>query len=145
MKTTVSAKADQIERRWYIVDAASAPLGRMATNIANVLRGKNKPIWSPHVDCGDHVIVINAESLQLSGNKLDGKLYETYSGFPSGRHEWTARTQIDKDPTQLVILAVKGMLPKNKLGRAMIKKLKVYAGTEHPHAAQKPQELPLQV
>jgi large subunit ribosomal protein L13 len=145
VKTTVSAKAEEIERRWYIVDAASAPLGRMATNVANVLRGKNKPIWSPHVDCGDHVIVINAESLQLSGNKLDGKLYDTYSGFPSGRHVRSARTQMDKDPTQVVIHAVKGMLPKNKLGRAMIKKLKVYAGSEHPHAAQKPQELTLKV
>ncbi len=145
MRTTVSAKPEEIERRWYIVDAASAPLGRMATNVANVLRGKNKPIFSPHVDCGDHVIVINAESLQLSGKKMDLKLYDRYSGFPSGRHVRTARVQMGIDPTELVIHAVKGMLPKNKLGRQIIKKLKVYAGSEHPHVAQKPEALELEI
>lgn len=145
MRTTVSAKAEEIERRWYIVDAASAPLGRMATNVANVLRGKNKPIFSPHVDCGDHVIVINAEALQLSGKKMDLKLYDRYTGFPSGRHVRTARVQMGIDPTELVIHAVKGMLPKNKLGRQIIKKLKVYAGSEHPHDAQKPEALELKI
>lgn len=145
MRTTVSAKPEEIERRWYIVDAASAPLGRMATNVANVLRGKNKPIFSPHVDCGDHVIVINAEALQLSGKKMDLKLYDRYSGFPSGRHVRTARVQMGIDPTELVIHAVKGMLPKNKLGRQIIKKLKVYAGSEHPHDAQKPEALELKI
>lgn len=145
MRTTVSAKPEEIERRWYIVDAASAPLGRMATNVANVLRGKNKPIFTPHVDCGDHVIVINAESLQLTGKKMDLKLYDTYSGFPSGRHVRNARVQMGIDPTEIVIHAVKGMLPKNKLGRQMIKKLKVYAGSEHPHDAQKPEALELKI
>ena len=145
MRTTVSARAEDIERRWYIVDAASAPLGRMATNVANVLRGKNKPIFTPHVDCGDHVIVINAEALQLSGRKMDLKLYDRYSGFPSGRHVRTARVQMGIDPTEMVIHAIKGMLPKNKLGRQMIKKLKVYAGSEHPHEAQKPVALELEI
>ena len=145
MRTTVSARAEDIERRWYIVDAASAPLGRMATNVANVLRGKNKPIFTPHVDCGDHVIVINAESLQLTGRKMDLKLYDRYSGFPSGRHVRTARVQMGIDPTEMVIHAIKGMLPKNKLGRQIIKKLKVYAGSEHPHEAQKPVALELEI
>lgn len=145
MRTTVSARAEDIERRWYIVDAASAPLGRMATNVANVLRGKNKPIFTPHVDCGDHVIVINAEALQLTGRKMDLKLYDRYSGFPSGRHVRTARVQMGIDPTEMVIHAIKGMLPKNKLGRQIIKKLKVYAGSEHPHEAQKPVALELEI
>ena len=143
MKTPVSAKAEDVARRWYIVDASSAPLGRIASQVAHVLRGKHKPNFTPHVDCGDHVIVINAEGLQLTGNKLDGKTYDRYSGYQSGRYVRTAREQLDIDPTEMVENAVRGMLPKTRLGRQMIKKLKVYVGAEHPHAAQKPEALEL--
>lgn len=143
MKMTVSAKAETVERRWYVVDAASAPLGRVASRVAAVLRGKHKPSYTPHVDCGDHVIVVNAEQLQLTGGKMDGKIYDRYSGYQSGRYLRTAREQMDRDPSVVVESAVRGMLPKNKLGRAMLKKLKVYNGAEHPHAAQSPEPLEL--
>ena len=145
MKITVSAKAADVERKWYVVDASSAPLGRVATRVASVLRGKHKPSYTPHVDCGDHVIIVNAEQLQLTGNKMDLKLYDRYSGYQSGRFVRTAREQFDRDPRVMVEAAVKGMLPKTKLGRAMFKKLKVYTGAEHPHAAQNPEPLTLNV
>jgi large subunit ribosomal protein L13 len=136
---TYSAKSSDVERKWYVVDAASAPLGRMATQVATLLRGKHKPIYTPHVDTGDHVIVINADQLQLTGLKMDQKVYDRYSGYQSGRYERTAREQLALDSTEMVLSAVRGMLPKTKLGRQMITKLKVYAGSEHPHAAQNPE------
>jgi len=145
VKTTASAKAAEIERHWYVVDASAAPLGRIASQVAHVLRGKHKPYFTPHVDCGDHVIVINAEQLQLTGGKMDGKLYDRYSGFQSGRYVRTAREQHERDPRVMVEHAIKGMLPKTKLGRAMFKKLKVYEGAEHPHKAQNPEALELKV
>jgi large subunit ribosomal protein L13 len=138
---TYSAKAGEIDRRWYVVDAAQAPLGRLATQIATLLRGKHKPIYTPHVDTGDHVIVVNADQLQLSGRKMEQKIYDRFTGFSSGRRVRTARTQLGIDSTEMVRQAVKGMLPKGPLGRQMLSKLKVYQGGEHPHAAQKPQPL----
>ena len=142
---TYSAKASDVERKWYVVDAASAPLGRLATQVATLLRGKHKPIYTPHVDTGDHVIVINADQLQLTGLKLDQKTYDRYSGYQSGRYVRTAREQLEIDSTEMVVAAVRGMLPKNRLGRQMITKLKVYAGSEHPHAPQKPETFELNV
>lgn len=136
---TYSAKSSDVQRKWYVVDAASAPLGRMATHVATLLRGKHKPIYTPHVDTGDHVIVINADQLQLTGLKMDQKIYDRYSGYTGGRYERTAREQLELDSTEMVLSAVRGMLPKTKLGRQMITKLKVYAGSEHPHAAQNPE------
>ena len=136
---TYSAKSSDVQRKWYVVDAASAPLGRMATQVATLLRGKHKPMYTPHVDTGDHVIVINADELQLSGQKMDQKIYERYSGYTGGRYERTAREQLEIDSTEMVLSAVRGMLPKTKLGRQMITKLKVYTGSEHPHAAQNPE------
>lgn len=140
---TYSARPVDIDRRWYVVDASREPLGRLATKVATVLRGKHKPMFTPHMDTGDHVVVINADQLLLSGNKTDKKVYDRYSGFPSGRFTRTAREQMDRDSTRVVEDAIKGMLPKTKLGRAMFKKLKVYAGAEHPHGPQKPEEFPL--
>lgn len=145
MKVTASAKATDIDRQWYVVDAGSAPLGRIASQIAHVLRGKHRPNFTPHIDCGDHVIVINASELQLTGGKMDGKIYDRYSGYQSGRYVRTAREQHERDPRVMVESAVKGMLPKTKLGRAMFKKLKVYEGAEHPHAAQNPQPLEVKI
>ena len=130
-----------IRDRWYIVDAANQPLGRMCTEIAKVLRGKHKPDYTPHVDTGDNVIVINAEKVRLTGRKWDQKEYQTYSGYPGGQKTTTAKELHAKKPYVVVEKAVKGMLPKTKLGRAMFKKLYVYAGEEHPHAAQKPENL----
>jgi large subunit ribosomal protein L13 len=123
------------------VDAEGQPLGRMASLIASTLRGKHKPSYTPHVDCGDNIIVINAEKVKLTGKKMTNKVYLTYSGYPGGQKKQTPREMLAKHPERLVETAVKGMLPKNKLGRAMFKKLFVYAGTEHPHAAQKPESL----
>ena len=136
---TYSAKSSDVERKWFVVDAASAPLGRMATQVATLLRGKHKPMYTPHIDTGDHVIVINADQLQFSGQKMDQKIYERYSGYTGGRYERTAREQLEIDSTEMVLSAVRGMLPKTKLGRQMITKLKVYTGSEHPHAAQNPE------
>lgn len=138
---TFSAKADDVERHWYVVDASEAPLGRLATRVATVLRGKHKAIYTPHVDTGDFVVVVNAKSLQFTGRKMDDKIYDRYTGFHGGLRKRTARQQLEIDPTAMVVQAVRGMLPKNRLGRAMIKKLKVYAGSEHPHAAQKPEAM----
>lgn len=137
MKTYV-AKPAEIERSWYIIDAEGQTLGRLASQIAAVLRGKHKPIFTPHVDCGDYVIVINAEKIHVTGQRLEKKKYYRHSGYPGGLREITLADQLERFPTRPVELAVKGMLPKNKLGRKMFKKLKVYAGTEHPHAAQQP-------
>lgn len=136
---TFSAKKEDVERRWYLVDAQGKVLGRLATEVARVLRGKHKPIFTPHVDTGDHVIIINAEKVQLTGRKLEEKLYYRYSGYPGGLTSMTAKKMLQVKPERLVELAVRGMLPKNRLSRAVLKKLKVYAGPEHPHAAQKPE------
>lgn len=138
---TKSAKKEEVVRKWYIVDAANQPLGRMCTGIAKVLRGKHKPDFTPHVDTGDNVIVINADKVRLTGRKWDQKEYQTYSGYPGGQKTTTAKELHAKKPFVIVEKAVRGMLPKTKLGRAMFKKLYVYAGEEHPHAAQKPENL----
>ena len=140
---TYSAKSSDVQRKWYVVDAASAPLGRMATQVATLLRGKHKPMYTPHIDTGDHVIVINADQLKLTGLKMDQKVYDRYSGYNSGRFVRTASEQLAIDSTEMVYSAVRGMLPKNKLGRQMITKLKVYTGSEHPHAAQNPEAFEL--
>lgn len=140
---TYSAKAQDVERKWYVVDAQGKTLGRLATQIATILRGKHKPIYTPHVDCGDFVIVINAEKVRTTGRKLDQKKYYRHSGYPGGLREITLRDQLKRFPERVIEAAVKGMLPKSKLGRAMYKKLKVYAGPNHPHAAQNPEPLEL--
>jgi len=137
MKTFI-AKPAEVERIWYIVDAEGQTLGRLASQIAAVLRGKHKPIFTPHVDCGDYVIVINAEKIHVTGQRLQQKKYYRHSGYPGGLSEISLADQLERFPTRPVELAVKGMLPKNKLGRKMFKKLKVYAGPEHEHAAQQP-------
>ena len=142
MKTYVTKPAE-IERKWYVVDAEGETLGRLASKIAVILRGKHKPIYSPSVDCGDYVIVLNAEKISVTGQRLDQKVYYRHSGYPGGIRSITLRDQLERYPTRPVELAVKGMLPKNKLGRKMLKKLKVYTGTEHPHQAQQPVELEL--
>ena len=130
-----------IERKWYVVDAAGCTLGRLSSEVAKVLRGKNKPIFTPHADTGDYVIVVNADKVTVTGRKLDQKIYYHHSEYVGGMKETTLRDKLAKAPTEVVELAVKGMLPKGPLGRKMYKKLFVYAGAEHPHAAQKPEEL----
>jgi large subunit ribosomal protein L13 len=139
--TTKHANAATIQRNWHIVDGTNQTVGRMCARIAAVLRGKTKAYYTPHVDTGDFVIVINCEKVVLTGNKLDEKIYDTYSGYPGGRKEETAINLIKRRPEVIVERAVKGMLPKNRLGRQMYKKLFVYAGAEHPHGAQQPKEL----
>jgi large subunit ribosomal protein L13 len=141
MKTYNPTAAD-VERAWYVVDAEGQTLGRLATRIATVLRGKHKPTFAPHVDTGDFVIVVNAAKIVLSGDKAGKKVYHGHSGFPGGISSVPFASMLEKRPTDVVEKAVKGMLPKNKLGNAMGRKLKVYAGPEHPHAAQQPQPLP---
>lgn len=138
---TISANKNTVKQGWYVVDAENKTLGRLATQIAHILRGKNKAYYTPHVDCGDYVIVLNSDKVRLTGQKWDQKIYLRYTGYPGGQRATSARLLNQKKPTALVENAVKGMLPKTKLGRQMIKKLFVYSGTEHPHAAQKPQEL----
>lgn len=138
---TFSAKKEEIERDWYVVDATGLTLGRMATQIATILRGKHKPIFTPHVDCGDFVIVVNAEKIHVTGNRLDDKMYHHHSGYPGGLTSRTLREMLNRRPEQVIELAVKRMLPKNNLGRHMLKKLRVYAGPEHPHDAQQPKLL----
>ena len=140
MKTYL-AHVNEIERKWYVVDAEDKILGRLATEIASRLRGKHKPTFSPFIDNGDFIIVTNAEKIQLTGKKWDDKKYYHHTGYMGGIKEATAKELLEKHPTDLVIKAVKGMLPKNKLGRAQLKKLKVYAGSAHPHKAQQPAEL----
>lgn len=133
------AKANEIERKWYVIDAEGKVLGRLASEIASVLRGKRKPIFTPHVDCGDFVIVINADKVVLTGNKLNQKIHAYHTGYPGGRREVVYAEMMEKRPEKVIELAVKGMLPKNRLGRKMIKKLKVYTGSEHPLTAQAPE------
>lgn len=142
MKTYVTKPAD-IERAWYVVDAEGQTLGRLASRIATILRGKHKPIYNPSVDCGDFVVVINAEKIVVTGNRLDQKKYYRHSLYIGGLKEITLRDQLQKHPERAIESAVRGMLPKNTLGRKMFKKLKVYAGGEHPHLAQQPQPLEL--
>jgi large subunit ribosomal protein L13 len=137
VKTYTVRKGD-IKREWYVVDAQGKTLGRLASEIAKILRGKHKPIYVPHLDCGDHVIVVNAEKVRVTGKKLDQKFYYRHSGYPGGLKSINLRDQLQKHPTRVLKAAVRGMLPKNRLGRAMIKKLKVYAGGSHPHQAQQP-------
>ncbi len=137
MKTFVTKPAE-VERSWLIIDADGQTLGRLATQIATLLRGKHKPTYSPSVDCGDYVVVLNADKIQVTGNRLDQKIYYRHSGYPGGLKQISLRDQLEKFPTRPVEDAVRGMLPKNKLGRKMFKKLKVYVGTEHPHGAQSP-------
>jgi large subunit ribosomal protein L13 len=137
MKTTITKPAD-VDRNWYVIDAEGQTLGRLATQIATILRGKHKPGYSPSVDCGDYVIVVNADKIQVTGRRLDQKVYYRHSGYPGGLTEITLREQLERFPTRPVEAAVRGMLPKTKLGRKMFKKLKVYAGPEHPHQAQQP-------
>ncbi|HHU92637.1 MAG TPA: 50S ribosomal protein L13 [Halanaerobiaceae bacterium] len=140
---TYMAKPEEIERQWYVVDATGQTLGRLATRIAEILRGKHKAIYTPHVDTGDYVIVINAEKIHLTGKKWEQKKYYRHSGYPGGLKETTYDKLLQKKPEFIIEKAVKGMIPHNKLGRQMIKKLKVYAGPEHPHQAQQPKELEL--
>ena len=135
---TYMANAQTIERKWFVVDAAGKTLGRLATEVATVLRGKHKPTFTPHVDCGDYVIVVNASMIELTGNKWDDKLYRTHSNYPGGLKTRTAKVMMEEKPTRMVELAIKGMLPKGKLGNQMYKKLFVYAGPEHKHQAQQP-------
>jgi large subunit ribosomal protein L13 len=139
---TWNAKPGEVDRRWYVVDAEGQTLGRLATRIADTLRGKDKPQYTPHVDTGDFVIVVNAEKIAVTGNKLDQKRYYRHSGYPGGLRSRTLREQLDRQPTEVLRKAVKGMLPRNRLARAQITKLKIYAGPEHPHSAQAPQPLP---
>ncbi|MBN1402028.1 MAG: 50S ribosomal protein L13 [Anaerolineae bacterium] len=136
-------KAGDIEREWFVVDAAGKNLGRLATQIATILRGKHKPTFTPSLDVGDYVIVINANKVAVTGNKLQDKMYYRHSLYPGGLREQNLATVLARHPERVIEHAVRGMLPKNRLGRAMIKKLKVYAGGSHPHAAQKPQPLEL--
>lgn len=138
---TYSVKQADIERKWYLVDAEGMVLGRLASELAKVLKGKNKPIYSPHLDVGDHVVVVNADKVVLTGDKLDKKKYYRHSGYPGGLREMSYRTLMRNKPELVVEKAVRGMLPKNRLGRAMLRKLHVYAGPHHPHQAQKPQSL----
>jgi len=138
---TKSASKHSVERSWYIVDATDMIVGRMCTQIATVLRGKHRTDYTPHVDCGDFVIVTNAEKIKFTGSKLENKKYITFSGYPGGQKSKTAKQLLNSRPIKVVENAVRGMLPKNKLGRAMFKKLFVYEGAEHPHLAQKPQTL----
>ncbi len=137
--TTYSPKAGEIERKWYIIDAAGRPLGRTATEVAKLLRGKHKPTFTPNMDMGDFVIVINCKDAILTGRKLDQKVYRHHTGYIGGLKETSARVMMDNKPEQAMYLAVKGMLPHTKLGRQMIKKVRVYAGSEHENAAQKPE------
>ena len=141
---TYMANPDKIERKWYVVDAEGQTLGRLAAEVAKVLRGKNKPEFTPHIDTGDNVIVINAEKIKVTGKKLDQKVYYHHSDYVGGMKETTLREMMAKKPEQVIELAVKGMLPKGPLGRTMIKKLHVYAGAEHAHHAQKPEVLTFQ-
>src|SRR5882672_2593691 len=139
---THTVKKSEIQERWYVIDAADKPLGRLASEVANTLRGKHRPEFSPHLSLGDYVIIVNAEKIYLSGNKRDTKLYYHFSGYPGGLKVKSMREVIEKDPTAVVRQAVRKMLPHTRLGRRMMKKLKIYTGGEHPHSAQKPQGMP---
>lgn len=134
-------KKETVERKWYVIDAEGKPLGRVASKAAHILRGKHKATYTPHIDCGDYVIIVNASKVLLTGNKLEDKKYYSHSGYPGGLRTRTAKEMIEKYPEEMIEKAVKGMLPKNRLGRAMYKKLFVYAGSDHKHMAQKPSEM----
>lgn len=138
---TYTTKSEEIERKWFVVDAEGKTLGRLATRVARVLRGKHKPIYSPALDTGDYVIVVNADKIHVTGRKLDQKFYYRHSGYPGALKQISLRDQLAKHPTRVIEHAVRGMLPKNRLGRRMYKKLKVYAGPDHPHEAQQPEPL----
>lgn len=140
---TWTGKTAEIEREWYVVDAEGHTLGRLASRIAPILKGKHKPTYMPHLDCGDFVVIVNAEKVRVTGRKLDQKFYHRHSGYPGGLTSISLRDQLAKHPERVLQSAIKGMLPKNKLGRRMLKKLKVYAGPEHPHQAQRPKQLAL--
>jgi len=140
MKTFMLRKED-VEHKWYVIDAEGKNLGKVAALAASVLRGKNKPTYTPYIACGDNVIIVNAEKVNLTGNKLDKKMYYNHSGYPGGLRERTARTMVEKYPVEMVERAIKGMLPKNRLGRQIFRQLFVYAGSEHKHEAQKPERL----
>jgi large subunit ribosomal protein L13 len=139
--TTKHANAATVQHNWYVVDGTNQTVGRMCAKIASVLRGKNKAYYTPHVDCGDYIIVTNCDKVVFTGNKLDDKIYDTFSGYPGGRKEETAKNLMKRRPEVVIERAVKGMLPKNRLGRKMFKKLFVYTGDAHPHGAQQPKEL----
>jgi large subunit ribosomal protein L13 len=128
----------EAQRNWYVVDATGQTVGRLATRVASVLRGKHKPTFTPYIDMGDHVVIVNAEKVVFKGNKLQDKMYRHHTGYPGGLKEISARDQLERHPERILEIAIKGMLPKNKIGRAMAKKLKVYVGPNHPHEAQKP-------
>jgi large subunit ribosomal protein L13 len=140
---TFTQKQEEIERNWYIVDAEGETLGRLASRIAPILKGKHKPVYTPHLDCGDFVIIVNAEKVRVTGRKMDQKLYHRHSGYPGGLRSISLKDQLAKHPERVLQAAIRGMLPKNKLGRRMLKKLKVYAGDSHPHQAQQPKPLEL--
>ena len=140
---TISATAEGVTKEWYVIDATNEVLGRLASQIAKILRGKNKPSFTPHVDCGDNVIVINADKVKLTGKKMTEKVYVRHTGYPGGQRFATPADYLKRKPTFVVEKAVKGMLPKNRLGEALLKNLKVYAGAEHPHAAQNPKTIKL--
>ncbi|MGP4082531.1 50S ribosomal protein L13 [Pseudalkalibacillus sp. R45] len=140
---TYMAKPKEIDRKWYVVDAAGKTLGRLSSEVASVLRGKHKPTYTPHVDTGDHVIILNASKIELTGKKMSDKLYHRHTGHPGGLRTRTAQEMRDTRPEKMLELAIKGMLPKNSLGRKMAKKLHVYAGNEHPHQAQNPENYEL--
>lgn len=140
---TYSAKPSEVERKWYVVDASQLPLGRLSTEVAQMLTGKKKPMFTHHIDCGDYVIVINAEKLVVTGNKLEDKIYYKHSHYPGGLRETSLKFEMEKDPTKVIWKSVRGMLPINKLRDGRLLRLKIYAGSEHEHAAQKPQEISL--
>ncbi len=140
---TISVKKEGVERKWYVVDAESKTLGRVASKIALVIRGKHKPSFTPHVNCGDHVVVINASKIRLTGDKWNSKLYISHSGYPGGQKALTPKQMMQRNPIKMVEKAVKGMLPKNRLGRELFKNLHVYAGSDHKHKEQNPKELEL--
>jgi large subunit ribosomal protein L13 len=140
---TKSANKATVKKEWYVIDANNEVLGRLSSQVAKILRGKNKPDFTPHVDCGDNIIIINAEKIRLTGNKMTDKIYRRYTGYPGGQRYQTPEEMIKKNPTKLIEVSIKGMLPKSKLGSAIFKNLFVYSGTEHPHSAQQPKELNL--
>ncbi len=140
---TKSMRPQDIERKWYVVDALNHPVGRLSSRIAEIIRGKHRPYYTPHVDCGDHVIVINAEKVRLTGNKWEDKEYIRYTGYPGGQRSLKAKELLEQQPERVIERAVRGMMPKNRLSRKMLDKLHVYAGEEHPHQAQQPEPLNL--
>ena len=140
---TFSAKHDEVERHWYLVDATNKTLGRLSTEIANRLRGKHKPIYTPHVDTGDYIVVVNASKIRVTGNKMQDKIYYKHTGYIGNMKSMNLETMLEKNPERVIMKSVKGMLPKNKLGNAMLKKLRVFAGPEHNHSSQKPEVLEL--